>query len=247
MTKPRARDPGLPFPGIPGPFNATTDVAGVAVGFCTLTDPTRHMRTGVTAILPRPGAEPRPVRAGQSTLNGNGEMTGTHWINDAGYFPGPICITTTHGMGAAHSGATRWMIDTYADYFRTEHAWALPVVAETCDGVLNDINAMFVQPHHAIAALLAAKGGPVAEGSTGGGNGMIACEFKGGTGTALRLVSLGGADYVVATLVQANHGRRPWFQVLGEPVGKLMPEGSFRNRESGSIIVFLATDAPVSP
>ena len=139
MTKPRARDLGLPFPGTTGPLNAITDVPGVAVGFCTLTDPAKKMRTGVTAILPRPSTDPQPVWAGQYALNGNGEMTGTHWINDAGYFLGPILITNTHGVGAAHLGATRWMIDHYAEYFSKHHAWAMPVVAETYDGVLNDI------------------------------------------------------------------------------------------------------------
>jgi L-aminopeptidase/D-esterase-like protein len=244
--KPRARDLGLPFPGTPGPFNAITDVPGVAVGFTTLTDPARHMRTGVTAILPRPGRDARPVLAGQATLNGNGEMTGTHWINDAGYFLGPVCITNTHGVGAVHHGATRWMIDTYASHF-AGHAWAMPVIAETYDGVLNDINAMHVTPDHAIAALKAAASGPVAEGSTGGGNGMIAYEFKGGTGTSSRRVPLGGTTYTIAALVQANHGIRPWLTILGKPVGQLMPEGSFRSSEMGSIIVILATDAPLSP
>jgi D-aminopeptidase len=246
MTRPRARDLGLPFPGTPGPFNAITDVAGVEVGFCTLTDPARKMRTGVTAILPRPGHEPQPVWAGHYALNGNGEMTGTHWIDDAGYFLGPILITNTHGVGAAHQGATRWMIDHYADYFRDQHAWAMPVVAETYDGVLNDINAMHVRSEHAVAALDARKGGPVAEGSTGGGNGMIAYEFKGGTGTASRRIGIGGQDYTVAALVQANHGIRPWFSILGRPVGRLMPEGALHSREMGSIIVVLATDAPLS-
>jgi len=244
--KPRARDLGLPFPGIPGPLNAITDVPGVTVGFCTLTDPARKMRTGVTAILPRPGTTPQPVWAGQYALNGNGEMTGSHWINDAGYFLGPILITNTHGVGAAHHGATRWMIDHYADYFRNEHAWAMPVVAETYDGVLNDINALHVTPDHAIAALAACASGPVAEGSTGGGNGMIAYEFKGGTGTSSRRVPIGGRDYTVAALVQANHGIRPWLTILGRPVGRLIPEGALHSAEMGSIIVVLATDAPLS-
>lgn len=246
MNRPRARDLGLPFPGTPGPLNAITDVAGVQVGFCTLTDPARAMRTGVTAILPRPGTAPRPVRAGHFALNGNGEMTGTHWIDDAGHFLGPILITNTHGVGAAHMAATRWMIDTYADWFRDQHAWAMPVVAETYDGVLNDINAMHVQPEHAAAALAALSDGPVAEGSTGGGNGMIAYEFKGGTGSSSRRVALGGSDYTVAALVQANHGIRPWLSVLGRPIGRLMPEGALHSAEMGSIIVILATDAPLS-
>jgi D-aminopeptidase len=246
MTRPRARDLGLPFPGTPGPLNAITDVPGVAVGFCTLTDPARKMRTGVTAILPRPGSDPQPVWAGQYALNGNGEMTGTHWINDAGYFLGPILITNTHGVGAAHTGATRWMIGHYADYFTKEHAWAMPVVAETYDGVLNDINALHVQPEHAIAALDARSTGSVAEGSTGGGNGMICYEFKGGTGTASRRITLGGNDFSVAALVQANHGIRPWLTILGRPVGQLIPEDALYAGEMGSIIVVVATDAPLS-
>lgn len=247
MTKPRARDLGLPFPGTPGPLNAITDVPGLRVGFCTLTDPALRMRTGVTAILPRPDAGiPQPVWAGQAVLNGNGEMTGTHWINDAGYFIGPVLITNTHGIGAAHHGATRWMIGHYAEFFQNEDGWAMPVVAETYDGMLNDINALHVTPDHALAAIRDARGGPVAEGSVGGGNGMIAYEFKAGTGTASRRFSVGGQDYTMGVLVQANHGRRPWLQILGRPVGRMMPEGSFRDRDLGSIIVVLATDAPLS-
>ncbi|MFN3954362.1 MAG: P1 family peptidase [Pararhodobacter sp.] len=245
--KPRARDLGLPFPGTPGPLNAITDVAGVRVGFCTLTDPARGMRTGVTAILPRDDqGVPQPVWAGQYTLNGNGEMTGTHWISDAGYFLGPVCITNTHGVGMVHHGATQWMIERYGAFFGAEHAWAMPVVTETYDGVLNDINALHVTAEHARAALDAARSGPVAEGSTGGGNGMICYEFKGGTGTASRRVVLGGEGFMLGALVQANHGLRPWLNVLGAPVGAAMPEGRLLEREQGSIIVILATDAPLS-
>ncbi len=247
MQKPRAREMGIPFAGTPGPYNAITDVEGLTVGFCTLTDPVRKMRTGVTAIRPRQDKNwPEPVWAGHYALNGNGEMTGTHWIDDAGYFIGPVCITNTHAVGAVHHGVTRWMIDHYAAYFNAGHAWAMPVVAETYDGLLNDINALHVTPDHALAALESARGGPVAEGSSGGGNGMIAYEFKAGTGTASRRVSIGGKTYTVGVLVQANHGRRPWFTVLGRPVGALMPEGAFRDTESGSIIVVIATDAPLS-
>ena len=173
-------------------------------------------------------------------------MTGTHWVNDAGYFLGPVLITNTHGIGACHHGATEWMIRTYDSHFRDEHAWAMPIVAETYDGTLNDINALHVKPEHAIAALDAAATGPVAEGSVGGGNGMIAYDFKGGTGTASRRVEIGGATYTVAALVQANYGRRPWFTVLGVPVGREMPDGTIRDQETGSIIVILATDAPLS-
>jgi D-aminopeptidase len=245
--KPRARDLGLPFSGTPGPNNAITDISGVHVGFTTLTDTNKNIRTGVTAIIPRGGlSEPKPVWAGQYALNGNGEMTGTHWINDAGYFVGPICITNTHSVGMVHHGATQWMIDTYADYFRDRHAWAMPVVAETYDGVLNDINGQHVTADHAITALNAAKSGHVAEGSTGGGNGMICYEFKGGTGTASRQLKLGGETYTLGALVQANHGIRPWLNVLGKTVGELMPEGRLIEQETGSIIVILGTDAPLS-
>lgn len=244
---PRARDLGLPFPGVPGPWNAITDVAGVQVGFCTLTDPARKMRTGVTAIRPRDDAGmPIPLRAGHFTLNGNGEMTGTHWIDDSGQFIGPICLTNTHAVGAVHHGVTRWMIRHYAEWFQGRHAWAMPVVAETYDGVLNDINALHVTAEHAEAALDAATTGPVAEGSVGGGNGMIAYDFKAGTGTSSRCVTVGGRDYRLGALVQANHGRRPWLRVLGVPVGAAMPHGAFQTREQGSIIVILATDAPLS-
>ena len=247
MPKPRARDLGLPFPGTPGPFNAITDVPGVTVGYCTLTDPARQMRTGVTVVRPRQDrGTPQPVWAGQFTLNGNGEMTGTHWIQDAGYFIGPLAITNTHGIGAVHHGVTQWMIEHYAEFFAGGHGWAMPVVGETFDGTLNDINALHVTPDHAIQAINAAKGGFVEEGSTGGGNGMIAYEFKGGTGTASRRVRLAGQDYVMGALVQANHGRREWLTVLGRPVGRAMPEGAFRVKEVGSIIVFIGTDAPLS-
>jgi D-aminopeptidase len=247
MSKPRARDLGLPFAGQTGPLNAITDVVGVKVGFCTLTDRARDMRTGVTAILPRTeSGMPSPVWAGQFSLNGNGEMTGTHWIQDAGYFIGPICITNTHAVGAVHHGVTQWMMEHYAAYFQQNHAWAMPVVAETYDGVLNNINALHVKPEHAIQALNAATSGPVTEGSTGGGNGMIAYEFKGGTGTSSRKVNIGDTPYTIAALVQANHGQRDWFTVLGKPVGQLMPHNRLREKEMGSIIVILATDAPLS-
>lgn len=248
MPKPRARDLGIPFNGKTGPLNAITDVAGVKVGYCTLTDPAQNMRTGVTAIIPR-GDErgmPTPVWAGQFDLNGNGEMTGTHWINDAGYFIGPICITDTHGVGAVHSGATKWMLDRYDAYFSAEHAWAMPVVAETYSGVLNDINAMFVQPQHAIMALDAARPGPVAEGSVGGGNGMICYEYKGGTGTASRVVDLAGTTFTVAALVQANHGIRPWLTIAGRRLWPEFDDNLLLSREQGSIIVVIATDAPLT-
>lgn len=157
-----------------------------------------------------------------------------------------MLITNTHAVGACHTAAVRWMIAQYPAHFRDGHAWAMPVVAETYDGVLNDITTLAVTPDHALSALASAGPGAVAEGSTGGGNGMIAYEFKGGTGTASRRVPIGGQTYTIAALVQANHGIRPWLTILGRPVGQRMPEGRLRERETGSIIVVIATDAPLS-
>ena len=243
----RARDLGLPFPGTTGDNNAITDIEGLSVGFFTVTDEKENIRTGVTAIIPRKDKDkPMPVLAGQYTLNGNGEMTGTHWVNDAGYFLGPICITNTHSVGMVHHGATKWMINRYKDYFKNEHAWAMPIVAETYDGVLNDIYAHKIMPIHAISALENATFGPLEEGSVGGGNGMICYEFKGGTGTSSRLVNIGGERYTIGALVQANHGIRPWLNILGKPVGKLLDDGRLMSSESGSIIAVIAIDAPVS-
>ena len=247
MAKPRARDLGLDFPGTPGPGNALTDVPGVLVGYTTLIDDDARIRTGVTAILPY-GHDPalRPVWAGQFSLNGNGEMTGVHWIRDAGYFTGPVCITNTHSVGMVHHAATRWMIDTYSAAFGDEYIWAMPVVAETYDGVLNDINGQHVHAEHVTAAIEGAAGSPPAEGNVGGGAGMICYEFKGGTGTSSRRVSLGGEDYTVGALVQANHGVREWLTILGVPVGRYMTEDLLKSRETGSIIVVIGTDAPLS-
>jgi D-aminopeptidase len=252
MPKPRAREAGLPFPGRPGPLNAITDVPGVEVGCTTLLEgdgpliPGRGpVRTGVTAILPR-GRDPQPVPvwAGLHALNGNGEMTGSHWIADAGHFYGPVILTNTHSVGIAHHAAVRWMIETYAPALGDEaHFWALPVVAETYDGVLNDINGQHVTEAHVRAAIEAARGGPVSEGSVGGGTGMICYEFKGGTGTSSRRVG----DWTVGALVQANHGRRDWLTILGVPVGDRLQGDDLWERETGSIIVVLATDAPMMP
>ena len=256
MNKPRARDLGLDFPGRTGPANAMTDVPGVLVGVTTriegegpLETGRGPVRTGVTAILPRGReAEPRPVWAGLYALNGNGELTGSHWVRDGGYLVGPVCITNTHAVGAVHQGATRWMLRHYASAFENEHLWALPVVAETYDGVLNDINGMHVTPEDAIAAIETADTGRVAEGNTGGGTGMICYEFKGGTGTASRVVDLAGGAWTVGALVQANHGARPWFTALGVPVGRYLRDDLLFSRgEQGSIIVVLGTDAPLLP
>ena len=256
MSKPRARDLGLDFPGTPGALNALTDVPGVLVGVRTriegdgpLVTGVGPVRTGVTAILPRGrDPEPRPVWAGLYALNGNGEMTGSHWVRDGGYLVGPICITNTHGVGMVHHGATRWMLRQYADAWHGEHLWAMPVVAETYDGVLNDINGLHVTAEDALAALDVAAGGPVAEGNVGGGTGMICYEWKGGTGSASRTLEVGGQRHVIGALVQANHGIRPWFTALGVPVGREMGEERlFDDGEQGSIIVVLGTDAPLLP
>jgi len=248
MAKPRARDLGLDFSGKSGPNNAITDVPGVLVGYETLIDDAAGIRTGVTAILPY-GHDPvpRPVWAGQFSLNGNGEMTGVHWIHDAGYFTGPVCITNTHSVGMVHHATTRWMIDRYGEAFGDEYIWAMPVIAETYDGVLNDINGQHVRVEHVLSAINGASGGVPAEGNVGGGTGMICYEFKGGTGTSSRRIGLGGEDYTVGALVQANHGLRDWLTILGVPLGSEMRDDLLLPRETGSIIVIIGTDAPLSP
>ncbi len=254
MTKPRARDLGLDFPGEPGRKNALTDLPGVLVGHTSLIDDSKEgygvgpIRTGVTAILPR-GREavPKPVWAGQFSLNGNGEMTGIHWIHDAGYLVGPICITNTHSVGMVHHATTRWMLDSYEEAFRREHLWAMPVVAETYDGCLNDIKGQHVKSEHVLAALDTASDGTPAEGNVGGGTGMICYEFKGGSGTASRRVAIDGEAFTVAAQVQANHGQRDWLTILGVPVGRELRNDLLFSREMGSIIVIIGTDAPLAP
>lgn len=259
MTKPRARDLGIPFDGTPGPFNAITDIPGVEVGSTTLIEGDGPLevgkgpiRTGVTAILPRgKRKDPSPVWAGHFNLNGNGEMTGTHWINEAGYFLGPICITNTHSVGMVHHAATGWMINTYDSHFIDDHGWAMPVVAETYDGPANDICGRHVTEQHALDALNGAASGPVAEGNVGGGTGMMTYEFKGGTGTSSRRIDLGGTDYTVAAMVQSNFGSRHSLMVRGVPVGREWPEDAplseLEAQEQGSIIVIIGTDIPLLP
>ena len=189
-----------------------------------------------------------PCGLGLYALNGNGEMTGSHWIRDGGYFVGPICITNTHAVGMVHHGATSWIIRHYAHAWEDEHLWAMPVVAETYDGLLNDINGQHVTAQDTLDAINSASGEPVPEGNTGGGTGMICYEFKGGTGTASRLINIDGESYVIGALVQANHGIRPWFTALGVPVGRHLDEDRlFSDADLGSIIVILGTDAPLPP
>ena len=257
--KSRARDLGLPFEGETGKFNAITDVAGVEVGFTTLIEGEGAVevgkgpiRTGVTTILPRGKRKrPSPIWAGHFNLNGNGEMTGTHWIHEAGYFISPICITNTHSVGMVHHAAVGWMINQYPDFFIDDHAWAMPVIAETYDGLTNDICGRHITEDHVLAALNSATSGPVAEGNVGGGAGMITYEFKGGTGSASRRVEIGSTPHTVGVLVQSNFGARRDFQILGVPVGKHWPENSVMSdigkQETGSIIVIIGTDLPMQP
>jgi D-aminopeptidase len=258
-AKLRARDLGLPFDGKPGKFNAITDISGIEVGFTTLVEgegPVQvgkgPIRTGVTAILPRGKREkPSPIWAGHHNLNGNGEMTGTHWINEAGYFFSPVCITNTHSVGMVHHAVVGWMIDQYRSLFQEDHAWAMPVVAETYDGMTNDICGRHVTEAHVLNALNAARTGPVPEGNVGGGTGMMTYEFKGGTGTSSRIINITDKAYTIGVLVQSNFGTRKDFTVLGVPVGKHWPENAvlteLAGHETGSIIAIIGTDLPLLP
>src|SRR5437867_720198 len=258
----RARDLGIPFEGKPGKFNAITDVAGVEVGYTTLISGEGKLeigkgpvRTGVTAILPRGHASLNdPVYAGFFILNGNGEMTGTAWVDESGFLEGPIVITNTHSVGVARDAVIAWRVN-HGAADKTGYWWSLPVVAETWDGWLNDINGFHVKPEDVWHALDSARGGAVEEGSVGGGTGMICYEFKGGNGTASRKVEIRpeGADknsspqsFIVGVFLQANFGRRPQLTIAGVPVGKEIP-GDVYKQESGSCIAVVATDAPLLP
>jgi L-aminopeptidase/D-esterase-like protein len=246
-ARPRARDLGLPLRGEPGAWNAITDVPGVSVGYSTLIAEDPCVRTGVTAVLPRPAGDLlHPVWAGTFALNGNGEMTGCHWIAEGGWFTGPIAITNTFSLGIAHHGVMRWLCRRFPDVVGVSH-WPLPVVAETFDGWLNDIAGLHVTEADVIAAIESAAGGLIAEGCVGGGTGMIAYEFKAGTGTASRRVAMAAGDYHLGVLVQANHGLRDWLTVCGAPVGARMGENRLWSSERGSIIAVVATDAPLLP
>jgi L-aminopeptidase/D-esterase-like protein len=276
----RARDLGVPFDGVPGPLNAITDVAGVEVGATTLIrgeGPLKMgagpVRTGVTVILPRGSKDNDPVYAGWFSLNGNGEMTGTTWVEESGFLEGPVALTNTHSVGTVRDSMIAWGLKHNA----LKQPWSLPVVAETWDGWLNDINGFHVKPDDVFAALDSAHAGPVAEGNTGGGTGMVCYGFKGGTGTASRVLSSAQGGYTVGVLVQCNCGRRPQLTIAGVTVGKEIPQGapyaevtapslapqtsaaqigSSDSRETqaedthgdvGSIIIVIATDAPLLP
>jgi D-aminopeptidase len=251
---PRARELGVPFDGLPGPLNAITDVAGVTVGQVTLIEDLsggRKVRTGVTAILPR-GRDTLqlPVFGAWFALNGNGEMTGAAWLEESGQLEGPVLLTNTHSVGAAHEAAIAWRVrQGGAD--ASGYWWSLPVVAETWDGHLNDINGFHVRARHVEQALESATIGPVEEGNVGGGTGMICHEFKCGIGTASRRVPFEGREHIVGVLVQANYGLRDTLRIAGVPVGqhlrehRVYSEGQAAAGENGSIIIVVATDAPL--
>ena len=254
----RARDMGIPFEGTPGKFNSITDVPRVEVGYTTLISGEGKLevgkgpvRTGVTAILPRGHASLNdPVYAGFFSLNGNGEMTGTAWVDESGFLEGPIIITNTHSVGVARDAVIAWRVK-HGAADKTGYWWSLPVVAETWDGWLNDINGFHVKPEDVWHALDSAHGGALEEGSVGGGTGMICYEFKGGNGTASRKVEMKdetGArrSFIVGVFLQANFGRRPQLVIAGLPVGKEIP-GEVYKEESGSCIAVVATDAPLLP
>jgi len=263
QPKPRARNLGVPFDGTPGPLNAITDVAGVEVGMTTLISgegPLKvgagPIRTGVTAILPRGRTSTDQVFAGWFSLNGNGEMTGTAWIDEAGLLEGPVFITNTHSVGTVRDASIKWALDHHRG--AQPQPWSLPVVAETWDGFLNDINGFHVKPEHVFSALDGARPGPVPEGNVGGGTGMRCYGFKCGTGTASRKLDPRFGGYTIGVLVQANHGTRDLLRIAGVPVGRELPETPAARAaqmasahdalgETGSIIIVVATDAPLLP
>jgi len=263
LAGPRARDLGIPFDGTPGPLDAITDVAGVTVGHTTLIAGEGKLvvgkgpvRTGVTAILPRGrGSVREPVFAGSHVLNGNGELTGLAWVEDSGLLLGPVMLTNTHSVGVVHDAVIAWQLrqpDLPSD---DELWWSLAAVGETFDWWLNDINGFHVRAEHAFAALEGATSGPIAEGGVGGGTGTVSFGFKGGIGTASRVVQVAGAGYTVGALVQTNFGRREQLRIAGVPVGRDITEaipyaGAARQKnlgDLGSIIVVVATDAPLLP
>lgn len=277
FSQTRSRDLGVPFDGTPGRYNAITDVAGVEVGHTTLVrgegtlvEGRGPVRTGVTAVLPRGRGSSLPVFAGWFSLNGNGEMTGTTWVDESGVLEGPVLITNTHSVGVVRDAAIQWMLKNQPGF-----RWALPVVAETWDGVLNDINGFHVTPEHVFAALDNARGGRVTEGAVGGGTGMLCNGFKGGIGTSSRVVEREAGGYSLGVLVQCNYGSRRGLRIAGVPVGQEFTspmlcvagsapptriwlrelnrcgkQSSLQERpggELGSIIIVVATDAPLLP
>jgi D-aminopeptidase len=259
-ARPRARDLGVPFDGSPGPFNAITDVPGVLVGHTTLISGNGKLevgkgpvRTGVTAVLPRGKDSMWHFSfAGWYAQNGNGEMTGTTWVEESGFLEGPVLITNTHSVGVVRDAVIAWRV-AHGPADNTDSWWSLPVVAETWDGWLNDINGFHVKPEHVFHALDSASSGPVAEGSVGGGTGMICNGFKGGIGTASRKLADADGGYLLGVLVQCNYGTRVNLRIAGIPVGReIQSEDPYawvpsERAELGSIIVVVATNAPLLP
>jgi D-aminopeptidase len=252
--KPRARDLGVPFEGTPGPLNAITDVKGVEVGESTIIRGEGKLevgkgpvRTGVTAVLPR-GARSNddPVFAGWFSQNGNGEMTGTTWVEESGFLEGPVMITNTHSVGTVRDAVIAWRV-RHGGADQTGYWWSLPVVAETWDGELNDVNGFHVKPQNVDEALGSARGGSVSEGNFGGGTGMVCFGFKGGIGTASRKLPEDAGGYTVGALVQCNCGRKTDLLIAGAPVGRELAGKGAREEDSGSIIIVVATDAPLLP
>jgi D-aminopeptidase len=261
---PRARDLGIPFVGITGKFNAITDVKGVEVGYSTIIEGNGKniigegpIRTGVTAIFPRGKAKKfSPVYANWYSLNGNGEMTGTTWVTESGFLETPIMITNTNSVGTVRQSVLEWFVDT--DWYNGESMWyTYPVVAETYDGFLNDIYGFHVKDKHVLEAIENSSSGKIAEGNVGGGTGMMCLGFKGGTGTASRVIHVGDSTYTVGVLVQSNFGAKKNLTIAGVPVGMELgkvksriynaPPKSNRKEGDGSIIVIVATDAPLLP
>lgn len=258
--KPRARDIGIPFEGVTGKYNAITDLSGVEVGYSTIISGSGKnirgkgpVRTGVTAILPR-GRVNNPVFANWHTLNGNGEMTGTTWVTESGFLEGPIMITNTNSVGVVRDAVLKWYVKK--GWYKEDFWYTYPIVAETYDGFLNDIYGFHVQESHAFEALDGAKPGKIQEGNIGGGTGMMCLGFKGGTGTSSRIIKVKETSYTVGVLVQANFGRKNNLTISGVPVGKeladtlnneLKAPPSYRQEGDGSIIVVVATDAPLLP
>jgi D-aminopeptidase len=251
--KVRARDLGIPFEGRPGPLNALTDVKGVEVGHTTLISGRGKLeagkgpvRTGVTAVLPRGKASGDPVFAGWFSLNGNGEMTGTTWVEESGFLEGPVMITNTHSVGTVRDAIVEWRVN-HGPPDESGYWWSLPVVAETYDGFLNDVNGFHVKREHVFEALQRAASGPVAEGNVGGGTGMVCYEFKGGIGTASRKLGENQGGYTMGVLVQCNCGARKQLRIAGVPVGLEISEKPVTGQDTGSIIIVIATDAPLLP
>jgi D-aminopeptidase len=249
MTKPRARDLGIPFEGTTGKYNSITDVQGVTVGYSTVIEG-ESARTGVTILHPRGQDDHDPVFAAWFPFNGNGEMTGSAWVEEGGFLEGPIGITNTHSVGVVRDTIIQWQV-THSTIFQ---GWSCPLVTETADGWLNDINAFFVKPEHVLEALSSATSGPIAEGNVGGGTGMLCYEFKGGTGTSSRKLPEKFGGWRIGALAQTNFGRRFQLTIAGVPIGQHLKDNTIWTsgenpfkQDDGSLIVIIATDAPLLP